>query len=120
MLEPGLVEAAHLSPGQCFICGGNEGPMVDTRVDIAGDGRFYICTRLCLPMIGRCAGYLDPQTAGQIAEASEAVVARVAELEAELEREKASKVVSLDDALAIFEKRLAVAGKAPKAKAAAA
>jgi hypothetical protein len=34
-----------------MICGGSYGAMIDTRVDIPGDGRMYICTHVCLPMI---------------------------------------------------------------------
>lgn len=30
--------------------------MIDTRVDIPGDGRMYICVRLCAPMIANLLG----------------------------------------------------------------
>jgi hypothetical protein len=49
MRELGLVPAPIFAPGCCFICGGNYGPMIDTRVDIPGDGRMYICTHVCFP-----------------------------------------------------------------------
>jgi hypothetical protein len=39
-----------------MICGGNEGAMVDTGVDIPGDGRMYICTRWCAPRIADLIG----------------------------------------------------------------
>jgi hypothetical protein len=51
MREPALVPSPIFAPGHCMICGGNYGPMIDTRVDIPGDGRMYICTHVCLPMI---------------------------------------------------------------------
>jgi hypothetical protein len=51
MREPTLVPAAIFSPGSCMICGGNYGAMIDTCVDIPGDGRMYICTHVCLPLI---------------------------------------------------------------------
>jgi hypothetical protein len=53
MREPDLVPSAIFAPGHCMVCGGNYGPMIDTRVDIPGDGRMYICTHVCLPMIIR-------------------------------------------------------------------
>jgi hypothetical protein len=34
-----------------MICGGSYGSMIDTCVDIPGDGRMYICTHVCLPII---------------------------------------------------------------------
>jgi hypothetical protein len=51
MRLPSLTDHAYFAPGTCFICGGNEGPFVDTGVDIWGEGRFYICTRMCGPLI---------------------------------------------------------------------
>lgn len=51
MREPTLVPSAIFSPGGCMICGGSYGAMIDTRVDIPGDGRMYICTHVCLPLI---------------------------------------------------------------------
>jgi hypothetical protein len=56
MRLPSLVPGAIFAPGNCMICGGNEGQMVDTGVDIPGDGRMYICVRWCAP---RIAGLLD-------------------------------------------------------------
>jgi hypothetical protein len=49
MRELGLVPAPIFAPGHCMICGGSYGPMIDTRVDIPGDGRMYICTHVCFP-----------------------------------------------------------------------
>jgi hypothetical protein len=44
-----------------MICGGAEGEMVDTGVDIPGDGRMYICVRWCAPRIGALTtGHYSP------------------------------------------------------------
>jgi hypothetical protein len=51
MRTPFLVSHPAFAPGHCMICGGNVGPMIDTAVDIPGDGRMYICTRLCLALM---------------------------------------------------------------------
>jgi hypothetical protein len=57
MREPTLVPSAIFSPGCCMVCGGSYGPMIDTRVDIPGDGRMYICTHVCFPlMVGLVEG----------------------------------------------------------------
>src|SRR2546421_383469 len=42
MREAQLVPAPVFPPGTCFGCGGNEGPMVDTMVDVVGEGRIYV------------------------------------------------------------------------------
>jgi len=51
MREPALVPSPIFAPGCCMICGGSYGAMIDTRVDIPGDGRMYICTHVCFPMM---------------------------------------------------------------------
>jgi hypothetical protein len=51
MRKPSLVPAAIYAPGTCMVCGNNYGAMVDTGVDIPGDGRMYLCTRMCVPLI---------------------------------------------------------------------
>ena len=49
------VPGALFSPGHCFICGGHEGEMLDTKVDF-GNFRYYICVRMCAPMIAKELG----------------------------------------------------------------
>jgi hypothetical protein len=61
MRRPSLVPSAIFAPGTCMICGGNEGQMVDTGVDIPGDGRMYLCTRLCVPLIVALVGQAEPE-----------------------------------------------------------
>ena len=56
MQRPSLVPSAIFAPGTCMICGGNEGQMVDTGVDIPGDGRMYLCVRYCAPFIASLLG----------------------------------------------------------------
>ena len=53
MREIGLVPGPIFAPGSCMICGGSYGEMIDTRVDIPGDGRMYICTHVCFPQMLR-------------------------------------------------------------------
>jgi hypothetical protein len=56
MRSPTLVANAIFAPGTCMICGSNEGEMVDTGVDIPGDGRMYLCVRWCAPRIAGLIG----------------------------------------------------------------
>lgn len=100
MREPGLVEAAEFSPGHCFVCGGNEGPFIDTRVDVLGDGRFYLCVKTCLAMSGRLAGYLPPEDADKLTTRLAVAAEREAELEQELAFERDHKTVSISELLA--------------------
>jgi hypothetical protein len=44
-----------------MICGGNEGQMVDTGVDIPGDGRMYLCVRYCAPHIADLLQQREPE-----------------------------------------------------------
>ena len=48
MRELTIVPGPVFAPGCCMVCGGNQGPMLDTGVDIPGDGRMYLCVRTCL------------------------------------------------------------------------
>lgn len=61
MREITLLPGALFAPGHCMICGGSEGPMIDTCVDIPGDGRMYICVRLCAPLIASLVGGHQPK-----------------------------------------------------------
>lgn len=97
-------------------CGGHEGPFVDTLVDKIGDGRFYICTRVCLPIFAGLAGYLTPEQAAEARSRIEEARARVATLEAELEHERDHKFVSINDMTKLIESR---ATSTTKRKAAA-
>src|SRR5262245_52876331 len=56
MRRPSLVPNAMFAPGMCMVCGGNEGEMIDTGVDIPGDGRMYLCVRYCAPYIASLLG----------------------------------------------------------------
>ena len=51
-----IVPGPVFAPGCCMVCGGNQGPMLDTGVDIPGDGRMYLCVRTCLRIAADKAG----------------------------------------------------------------
>lgn len=57
MIRPEKVPAAIFTPGHCMICGGHEGEMIDTKVDF-GQYRYYICMRMCVPLILEAAGQI--------------------------------------------------------------
>ena len=61
MLHPNRVPNAMFSPGTCMICGGNEGEMIDTGVDIPADGRMYLCIRYCAPRIAALVERREPE-----------------------------------------------------------
>lgn len=127
MREPALVPGPQLLPGTCGICGTNQGPVVDTTADIRGYGRFYLCTRTCLPLIADTAGYLTPEKKQRVADAVRALDRRVSELEEELAHERSSKVMAFADIAAYFDEHALSPERAaelyakkpgPKAKAA--
>lgn len=107
--EPQLVPAAHFPPGHCFFCAGVEGPLIDTMVDLVGDGRIYVCVRTCLPLYARLAGWAAPEMVDGLAAALRASEGLTEALQGELERERASKVVSVSDMLRLIERRDAAA-----------
>jgi hypothetical protein len=51
-----LVGHALWPPSHCFICGGSEGQMIDTGIAIPGEGRMYICARICAQTIAEAIG----------------------------------------------------------------
>lgn len=104
MRSPRMVAGPVLPPGKCFICGGAEGAMVDTMVDIVGDGRFYICERICLPLIAAAAGWGDPQFKVDVESEKDALRQENEYLRVELEAERQDKVVKVSD-LADYLKR---------------
>jgi len=99
MIEPRLVEGAMFSPGHCHICGGSQGAMVDTGVDVPGDGRTYICLKVCVPLIARACRWLTPEQGDQLLERLGQATAEANELRDALERERDNRVVSLEDVL---------------------
>lgn len=113
MRSPRMVSGPVLSPGKCFICGGGEGAMLDTMVDIVGDGRFYICERICLPQVAAAAGYVSPdEQEVHLAVAERAALAeQVAELTAALEMAR-SVTLAPEDVQAIKDLRKAMLKRA--------
>lgn len=65
MQDPELVDTAVLLPGNCYTCRTITGPFIDTRVEIPGDGRVYICVHTCLPTWARLAGFYPPEDANK-------------------------------------------------------
>jgi hypothetical protein len=63
MRELRVIPAPIFAPGYCMVCGGIEGPVLDTGVDIPGDGRMYLCVRTCLRIAAAQAGFITPQEA---------------------------------------------------------
>lgn len=110
MRDAQLIDQPVFDPGKCFNCGTNEGPVIDTMIDIVGDGRIYICTRTCLPQWARIAGYLSPEAADdaatRLADAQEQITA----LTAEVEFERDHKIVSVTDMVKLVEERTATTG----------
>ena len=104
MREPTLAEGAIFSPGHCHICGRAEGTMIDTMVDVPGDGRTYICTMTCLPLIANLAGFLSPEQADDLAGRVAEAVTTIAQLEEELAFERANKLMTVSDALKLAER----------------
>jgi hypothetical protein len=70
---------------------------VDLLVDTPVNGRLYMCAT-CLFQAGRVMGMLNPEQSTKLTERLAAASDRVLELERELEQERGSKLVSLDDA----------------------
>lgn len=115
MREPRMVEAAIRPPGHCFICGGIEGRMVDTMVDVVGDGRFYICERICLPLIARAAGYATPAEVADWYGRIQELNGKADELGRLLEEAEDAKVVPLSEVVAALRKSQAKTAKAEAA-----
>lgn len=103
-----LVERPVFDPGRCFVCGTVEGRFLDTMVDLVGDGRIYLCERVCLPQIGRLFGWLDAEEAATLRLALALERERADALAAELEREREHKLLSVQDALKLADLRLGV------------
>lgn len=97
MNEPGIADRAVFHPGKCFVCGGIEGRMIDTRVDIVGDGRIYFCERTCMPMFGRLLGYATPVQVAELEAEAMQRDAEIADLKVALAEEKDRKTISLSE-----------------------
>jgi hypothetical protein len=111
MREPTIVNGPMFSPGFCHVCGRVEGKMVDTGVDVPGDGRTYICVDLCLPLMANRAGFLTPEQANRLGAEVGTLNAQVAELREELEFERDHKLLTVSDALALADRRAEYAGE---------
>jgi hypothetical protein len=111
MREPMIVEGPVFSPGHCHVCGRSGGPMVDTGVDVVGDGRTYICVEMCLPLMAGKAGYLTPAQADRAAKALAEAVETINQLEKDLEYEREHKLLTVSDALALADRRSAYQGE---------
>lgn len=113
MREPVLVEGPYFTPGHCMICGGNQGKMIDTCVDIPGDGRMYLCLKTCVPLIAKACRWLTPEQGDALLERLGEATTEMTEAKAELERERENRVVSLDDALRMIREAQPVTVGAP-------
>jgi protein-arginine kinase activator protein McsA len=108
-----LVEAPSLSPGTCFMCNsGHASPCVDTLMQNIDGNRIYVCER-CVNTMASMFGWLTPEDAAKTRAALEGLTAALDSAEAELEQERANKLVSLEDAFRLVEARNSVSTPAP-------
>lgn len=91
------LKAPVFTPTQCCTCSTHAHP--DGFVDLLADtisGRLYICAG-CVNQAGRQIGMLSRENAGDLTDRLADAANLVADLESQLEDEKANKVVSLAD-----------------------
>lgn len=114
MIEASVVREAHLPPGMCLLCSSQEGPFVDTGIEL-GEGsyfrtqeerdaaradrrifglRVYVCGE-CANAIARPRGWQPPEDVRALEETVTGQLERIAVLEAELERERDNKFVPI-------------------------
>lgn len=65
-----IIDSYPLNPGQCYLHGGADTPVVDTGKDldsagIYADGRLYIC-HICAKELGAAFGMVTPDTHEQV------------------------------------------------------
>jgi hypothetical protein len=94
-----IVDAAVLPPGMCHVCGRSQGAMVDTGVDVPGDGRTYLCVELCLTLAANQAGFLSPGQGEGLRDRLREASRSILNLEAELRWERENKLMTVSDAL---------------------
>jgi hypothetical protein len=90
--------------------------MVDTFVDLVGDGRVYVCARICMPLFGRLLGYLPPEEAARLRVEAGLAAGRAERLQAQLDGIERLRIVSLDDLekLGVGEVRPGGPGRIPE------
>jgi hypothetical protein len=101
MTEFNAVAAARFSPTKCALCDTHAGPFIETGWEILGYGHVYICMAGdgrsgCVRQMGRLDGMIDVEVVTEALEQSDALRARVDQLEEELNN---SKVVPMQEVL---------------------
>lgn len=104
MIPPNLLDQPVHLPGTCFFCRSHEGPVVDTQAEVPGEGRVYICTRICLPLFAGTAGYATPETRERLEERLADADLRISALENDLAWERNHKVVAVSDILKLADR----------------
>jgi len=110
MSEFRIVPHAVYSPTRCLTCGDHTGPFVDTHVEWPGWGHVYLCCPHegrpgCIGQIARLCGWSDPLAVEKLQTDIRNALDHIDSLEAELDKERSDKYVSVAEVRELIGRR---------------